>query len=84
MLELTLVSRDQCHLCEEMERMLVGELRHYPHRFRRLEVGAEPGLEELYGTEVPVLLINGRKAFKYRCTPVQLRRALARAARLLP
>jgi hypothetical protein len=84
MIELTLVSREQCHLCEEMELIVAAETRNYPHRFRRIEVSAEPGLEARWGTEVPVLFINGRKAFKYRCTPVQLRRALARAARAIP
>ena len=84
MIELTLISRDQCHLCDEMEALLMAELRGYQYRFSRLEVGTEPGLEARYGTEVPVLFINGRKAFKYRCPPTQLRRALARAARSRP
>jgi hypothetical protein len=34
-------------------------------------------LRELYNEEVPVITINGVKAFKYRLTPEELLRKLA-------
>lgn len=40
----------------------------------RLDVDSEPALAERYGDEVPVLLINGRKAFKYRVSETELRK----------
>ena len=42
--------------------------------WRRLDVDADAELLRLYGNEVPVLLVNGRKAFKYRVTPGELQR----------
>jgi Glutaredoxin-like domain (DUF836) len=36
------------------------------------DVDSSAELREQYGTEVPVLLINGRKAFKYRVTAKEL------------
>lgn len=40
---------------------------------RRLDVDSAPDLAARYGDEVPVLLVNGRKAFKYRVGAAQLR-----------
>ncbi|MBI2361097.1 MAG: glutaredoxin family protein [Deltaproteobacteria bacterium] len=41
-----------------------------------VDVDSEPELAERYGNEVPVLCIDGRKAFKYRVTIRELRRKL--------
>ena len=35
-------------------------------------------LEAQFGIEVPVLFVNGRKAFKYRCSARELRKRLER------
>ncbi len=59
----------------------------------RLDVDSDPDLVARYGDEVPVLLVNGRKAFKYRVGDGELRariraekrRSLARGLRrILP
>ena len=43
------------------------------------DVDADPDLRARYSDEVPVLLIDGRKAFKYRVTAVELQRRLRAA-----
>jgi Glutaredoxin-like domain (DUF836) len=43
-----------------------------------IDVDSAPELQAQYGDEVPVLLINGRKAFKYRLTAKELERRLRR------
>jgi hypothetical protein len=45
---------------------------------QRVEIDGDASLEAQFGIEVPVLFINGRKAFKYRCTARELRKRLAR------
>jgi hypothetical protein len=45
-----------------------------------IDVDSSPELRERYGNEVPVLFINGRKAFKYRVTPKELEHKLRRSA----
>ncbi len=42
--------------------------------FESTDVDADPALVERFGDEVPVLLIDGRKAFKYRVSEAELRR----------
>jgi hypothetical protein len=39
-------------------------------------VSGDPDLEERYGLEIPVLLIEGKKAAKYRIEEAALRRRL--------
>lgn len=41
-----------------------------------IDVDGAAQLKESYGHEVPVLVIDGRKAFKYRLTARELRRKL--------
>jgi hypothetical protein len=41
-----------------------------------VDISTDPALERLYGLEIPVLLINGHKAAKYRMGESELRRIL--------
>ncbi len=43
-----------------------------------VDVDSFPELQALYGEEVPVLFINGRKAFKYRVTARELQKRFKR------
>ncbi len=45
---------------------------------KRVDIDGDPDLEAQFGIEVPVLFVNGRKAFKYRCTSRELLRRLER------
>jgi len=74
----TLYSRPECGLCEEMKAILVRVRRDIPFTLEQVDVSTDPELESRFGPEVPVLLVNGRKAFKYRLTAGELRRRLAR------
>ena len=81
MIDLILYTRNDCELCREMEETLAAELPKFDARIRRIEIDGDLSLEARFGTEVPVLFVNDRKAFKYRCTPAELRQRLAREAK---
>jgi glutaredoxin len=78
MIELTLYTRRDCELCREMEDQLENELPRFVAELRRIEIDGDPALEASYGQEVPVLFVNGRKAFKFRCSTRDLRKRLSR------
>jgi len=78
MLELTLYTRRDCDLCREMEELLERELPRFVAEFRRIQIDGDAALEASYGQEVPVLFVNRRKAFKFRCTARDLRKRLSR------
>ena len=81
MIELTLYTRRDCELCHEMESVIAAEMPKFEARISRIEIDGNPELEARYGIEVPVLMVNERKAFKYRCTAKELRQRLLREVR---
>jgi hypothetical protein len=47
-----------------------------PMTLEEVDVDSDPELRRKYGEEVPVLFINGRKAFKYRLRYEELAKKL--------
>ena len=76
--QLLLYTRKDCCLCEEMKSTLRQVADRIPFALEEIDVDTSAGLQERYGDEVPVLLINGRKAFKYRLTAKELEKTLKR------
>ena len=64
--EVVVYSRKGCHLCEIMKEKLVKLERRGGFRWREVDVETEDGLRRQFTDEVPVVFIDGRKAFKYR------------------
>ncbi|MGE5246458.1 MAG: glutaredoxin family protein [Betaproteobacteria bacterium] len=77
MITLTLYSRPGCHLCEDMKAIVVPMARDVGARLEEIDISTDPRLERRYGLEIPVLLVNGVKAAKYRVSEAELRRILA-------
>src|SRR5262245_20155221 len=77
-MRLTLYGRADCHLCHEMRAVVDAVRREIGFELEEVDVDGDPALVAAYGEEVPVLLVNGRKAFKYRVTPRDLRVRLTR------
>ncbi len=78
---LALYSRPGCHLCDEMKAVIALALREFDCTLEEIDISGQPELEARFGIEIPVLCVNGRKAFKYRVTGVELRKRLARECR---
>lgn len=69
-------SRPGCHLCDEMKATIDRVAQSIPFTLRVVDISAQDDLEKLYGVEIPVLLIDGKKAAKYRIAEADLRRSL--------
>lgn len=76
----TLYTRVHCHLCDVAKGVIDAARAEQPFELSVVDVDSDPALRERYGHEVPVILVDGRKAFKFRVDPAQLRARLARAA----
>ena len=74
---LVLYTRVGCHLCGEMKQVIETVAATIGLDLREVDIDTDPDLRRLYDWEVPVLEIDGRKAFKYRLTTRQLLRRLA-------
>jgi hypothetical protein len=77
MISLTLYSRPGCHLCDEMKAVVQRVAGSSPIAIEIVDISNDPQLEARYGLEIPVLLVDGKKAAKYRVTEEELRRILA-------
>ena len=61
-----------CHLCEQARAVLAGE----DVTYDEVDITGEPTLEANYREWLPVLEIDGERAFVYRIPPETLRRRL--------
>jgi hypothetical protein len=79
---LTLYSRPGCHLCDEMKAVVhrVIGVAAAPATVEEIDISTDADLEARYGLEIPVLLIDGRKAAKYRVAEDALARLLIERA----
>jgi hypothetical protein len=79
-MRLTIYSKPGCHLCDDMKAVVRDTLQDADDvSVEQVDISTDPALLELYGLEVPVLLIDGRKAAKYRITQSELRQKMERA-----
>jgi len=74
--ELVIYTRKDCCLCDEMKAVIHQVAAHTPLALEEIDIDGSPEIQEKYGGEVPVLFINGRKAFKYRVTRGELEKKL--------
>jgi glutaredoxin len=77
----TLYTRVGCHLCDVVKDTLDDVRRERSFELAIVDVDADPELVARYGMEVPVVAINGRKAFKFRVSAAELRERLDREER---
>ena len=76
--EVVVYSRKGCHLCEIVKESLGKLQRQGRFTWREVDVDSNPEYHRLYTDEVPVVFINGRKAFKYRMDEREFLRKLSR------
>jgi glutaredoxin len=83
-MRLTIYSRPGCHLCDEMKAVVAQAIAKRAKRadhgdvtVEEVDISGDRALLDLYELEIPVLLVNGKKAAKYRITEAELLRRLA-------
>lgn len=70
-------SRKGCHLCEVVKESLVKLSRRGGFTWREVDVDTDLELRRQFNDEVPVVFIDGRKAFKYHMNEQEFLRKLA-------
>ena len=75
--EVVVYSRRGCHLCEIVKETLSKLERRGGFTWREVDVDANDDLRRQFTDEVPVVFIDGRKAFKYRMDEREFLRKLA-------
>jgi glutaredoxin len=70
-------TRKGCHLCEIVKESLVKLERRGLFLWQEVDVDTDEQLRRQFTDEVPVVFIDGRKAFKYRMDEREFLRKLA-------
>lgn len=77
--EVTIYSREQCHLCDEAvetaERVAASV--EASVAVTEVDVDGDPELAAEYGERVPYVFVDGQPKFKYRVSEAELRSLLA-------
>ena len=76
--QVVVYSRKGCHLCEIVKETLTKLHRRGGFTWQDIDVDADEQLRRQFTDEVPVVFIDGRKAFKYRMDESDFLRKLAR------
>jgi len=77
MTRLTIYTRRQCHLCDEMKVVVRGAARAWAFTVDEVNVDGDPALVARYGWDVPVLALDGHEVARHRITPDALEALLA-------
>lgn len=80
--QVELVSRHGCHLCDEMQALLLRLQKEQPFSLHVLNVDSDPHLYLYYSHRVPVLLIHGQPVCELRWDEQVVRQKLGLAANL--
>ena len=75
--EVVVYSRKGCHLCEIVKESLIKLQRQGGYTWREVDVDSDEQLRRQFTDEVPVVFIDGRKAFKYHMDEREFLRKLA-------
>lgn len=74
---LTIYSKAECHLCEEMKAVVKRVASAVEHiSVEEIDISGDPALVNRYGLEIPVLMIDGREVAKYRIAEAELLKRL--------
>jgi len=73
----TLYTRKGCCLCDEVKAVLAAARGRADFEYDERDIDSDPELLRLYNDEVPVVAIDGVKAFKYRMDMKEFLKKLA-------
>jgi glutaredoxin len=83
-IQLTLISKPDCHLCDTAREVVDGVVAELGTaasvRVEELSILEHPDLYEKHVEEIPVVLINGRVHNIWRVDPARLKKAILEAA----
>jgi len=75
---ITLYHAERCHLCERARSQLHSLRDELGFELAEIDVGGDPELEARYHEWLPVVEIDGERAFVYHLDEAAFRRRLAR------
>jgi len=78
--KVTLFTRAGCCLCDDAKQVLLAARARADFDYEEIDIDRDADLVRRYNDEVPVIAINGAKAFKYRVDMNEFLKKLAARA----
>lgn len=72
----TLYTRPECHLCEVAKETVIAVCADLGEEWVEIDITTDGALEDQYGEEIPVTLVDGRQHDFWRVDATRLRAAL--------
>ncbi len=79
MVKVEIYSKKDCHLCDEAKAVLARVRARSPFELVELDIESDPKLLEQFKDDVPVVFVDGHKAFKHRVGENDFAQRLERA-----
>jgi len=76
--QVVLYTRERCSLCEKAKAVILAVRREVEFDFREVDIGWSGDLYEDYKHDIPVIEVDGKRAFKYRVEASELKERLSR------
>lgn len=84
MIEVALYTKDECSLCDKAKEVILVVREQIPFEYVEVDITSDEAIYEEFREQIPVIFVNGRKAFKFHVTAeafiTRLRRELYRGA----
>lgn len=74
--QIVIYSKPGCCLCEQAKKQLTALQERYEFALREVDILRDPTAYDKFKEEIPVICVDGRKAFKYRLDERRLVRML--------
>jgi glutaredoxin len=74
--EITLYTREGCHLCDEARVAIIPLLREFGASLREVDIDDDPVLHDRYTNDVPVIFLGSQIVGQHRADLVRLRKQL--------
>jgi glutaredoxin len=78
MIEVSVYSRSNCHLCEVALEVISEIQKDFEFTITKILIDGDTELEEKYGEQVPVILINNQPHDFFRVDPERFRLAISK------
>ena len=77
MVNITLYSKKDCHLCDIAKETLLKLQEEFPFSMTEIDIEKDENAFEKYKYLIPVIEIDGEKILTYRINEIELKRLLA-------
>ena len=78
MVKVEIYSKRGCCLCKKARKLLDKVNADMPFTFKEVDIGASEDLFRKYKEDIPVIFINGKKAFKFKVDEIEFKKKVRR------